>query len=69
MFQRSGPNTEIRKLTSCVLVDFNRSVVHLGYSLHFNVVAVTLLHTLAIDVVVKIFVGNILREVVCVLQL
>ena len=59
----------LRALTSGVLVDLYRSIVHLSQSLHFNVVAIALILALAVDVVIKVLVRNVLGEIVGILQL
>ena len=51
------------------MVDLNGPVVHLGDGLHLYVVAVALVQPLAVDVVVEILVGNVLGEIVRILQL
>ena len=56
-------------LTCCVLEDFNRSIVDLSNSLHLNVVAIAIVKPLAVDVVFKVLIRDILREVVDVLKL
>ena len=56
-------------LTCCVLEDFNRSIVDLSNSLHLNVVAIAIVKPLAVDVVFKVLICDILREVVDVLKL
>ena len=59
----------MKTLTSGVLKDLNGSVVDLSNGLHLNVVAVATIKSLAVDVVLKILISHILREVVHVLEL
>ena len=56
-------------LTCGVLVDLNRPIVHLCNGLHLNVVAITLIQPLPVDVVLKILVRNILGEIVSIFHL
>ena len=55
--------------TSGVLKDLNGSIVDLSNGLHLNVVAIATIESLAVDVVLKILISHILREVVHVLEL
>lgn len=55
--------------TCSVLKHFNRSVVDLCNSLHLNVVAITIVKPLTVDVMFKVLIRDILREVVRVLKL
>ena len=56
-------------LTYGVLVEFDGSAVHLSQGLHLYVVAIALVLPLAVDVVLKILVSDVLRKEVSVLQL
>ena len=55
--------------TCSVLKHFNRSVVDLCNSLHLNVVAIAIVKPLTVDVMFKVLIRDILREVVCVFKL
>lgn len=55
-------------LTNTVLVNFNRSIVHLCHGLHLQVVAVAVIRALAVYVLLKIL-SHKLREVLSILQL
>ena len=58
-----------KKLTCGVLKDLDGSVVDLSNGLHLNVVAIATVKPLPVDVVLKILISHILREVVHVLKL
>lgn len=57
-----------RVITYTVLVDFYRAVVYFTHSLHLNMVAMAILHSLAIKICCKIF-RNVMLKVVSVFSL
>lgn len=49
------------------LIEFNGSIKHLAYCLHFDIISMTVRMALPGDIFVKFF-GNVLREIITVLR-